>query len=44
MLVMPWYTTLYNSDSSPIDDAKPGYHIGRYGNRIHARNKSEAKG
>ena len=48
---MPWYTTLYNADSSPVDaerlrkdaDENTGYHIGRYGNRIYARSKRHAE-
>lgn len=48
---MPWYTTLYNADSSPMDaqrlrkgaEEDVGYHIGRYGNRIHARSKRDAE-
>ena len=48
---MPWYTTLYNADSSPIDaqrllkasDGNTGYHIGRYGNRVYARSKRHAE-
>src|SRR5437016_1227226 len=48
---MPWYPTLYNADSSPVDaerllkdaDENTGYHIGRYGNRIYARSKRHAE-
>jgi hypothetical protein len=48
---MPWYTTLYNADNSPIDavrlrkdsDGNSGYHIGRYGTRVYARNKRHAE-
>jgi hypothetical protein len=48
---MPWYTTLYNADSSLIDaeqlrkdaDENTRYHIGHYGNRIFALNRHHAE-
>jgi hypothetical protein len=48
---MPWYTTLYNADSSPLDAERlrksshgnGGYHTGRYATRVYARSKWHAE-